>query len=300
MVRLRDSGDDDRNDGSDGAPAHDGNGGTQPSPAEVVPASDAELADAGDEIDDPVERARAIARVARSDPETAGDFVGELIESAQTLRGEDLDPVDAALDEIGRSRPVEFEVWTDRLAQLAAAGDTRAAFLGLRSFAQLAAINPRAAEVGLDHAADNLTAPDEALRRAALAVVAEVGPENPDAVRHTDRQIATALADDAATIRVGGAITAGRLLRAGPTGFPRSASALVDALDDDDERVRQFAHIGLIHFARDHATNVPDKETAIRALAAITDEELGVHRGASDEALSALLTVELGYEVDLR
>ena len=62
--------------------------------------------------------------------------------------------------------------------------------------------------------------------------------------------------------------------------------------DDEDEGVRDYAHIALANFAREHPDNVPQKPRALSALAGVSDDELGLRRGAIGEAMSALVALE--------
>ena len=295
MVRLRDS--DGGGDGGESAEA-------LPRPEDIHLGDDAPAAaraetDGSNDLDG-AERVAEIASKAAADPESAGNFVGELIRIAEAGDRESLEAVDDVLDAIGRERPVEFEVWSEWLVRLAGSGRDDLAFLGLRSLAQLASVRPRAASNGLDVAFENLTAPDTSIRRAALSVLAEVGPASPSIAGRADRPIATAIHDPNPSIRMAGVIAAGRLLPAAPTELPRSAQALIEALGDGDEQVERFAHIGLLNLARERPTAVPDRERAIKAIAAVSDGELGLRRGASDEALADLLELELGYPIDLQ
>lgn len=250
--------------------------------------------------DSPVEYVGEVAELAASDPSAAGDRVGDLVWIARSAGDDARAAAGAVLDAIGMLRPEELEMWVDDLVALAGSSDHRLSFIGLRALAQLAGTNARAAAKGLDAAFAHLGAPDDDCRRAGLALVAEVGGADPDAVRRVDRPVATGLRDPASDVRMAAAMAAGRLLGADPSRFPRTADALVSALDDDDDRVREYAHVALANFALEHPTSVPEKRRAIEALAGASDRDLGLREGATAAALSGLLSLELGYDLDLR
>jgi len=251
-----------------------------------------ELEDWGEppDADTPAEYAATVADLAVEDPIEAGDYVGDLVVIARDYEGA-RDAVREALDVIGWRRPAEFEVWSSDLADLAAAADDEVALIGMAALADLAATSPRVAQTGVDAALGRLTAQSTELRRAALAVVAEVGAEDPDAVTGADRHVAAAVGDADPAVRRAGTIAAGRLLEAAPGIFPRTAAALPDALADEDTTVHEYAHVAMANFARVNPANVPEKGRVMEALAAVSDDELGLRRGATDEALSELLAV---------
>lgn len=254
-----------------------------------------ELDDWGEtpDADTPAEYATTVADLAVEDPIEAGDYVGDLVAIARDHEGA-RGAVGEALDVIGWRRPTEFEVWSADLADLAAATDEEVALLGMAALADLAATSPRVARTGVDAALGRLTARSTDLRRAALAVVAEIGAEDPDAVTGADRHVAAAIVDADPAVRLAGTIAAGRLLEAAPGLFPRTGVALPDVLEDGDATVREYAHVAMANFARTNPANVPEKARAMEALAAVSDEELGLRRGATDEALSGLLAVAEG------
>ncbi|WP_231751637.1 hypothetical protein [Halogeometricum sp. CBA1124] len=134
-----------------------------------------------------------------------------------------------ALDLLGLLRPVEFEVWVDDVVAFASADRDRLAFVGLRALAQLSAVRPGVAKAGLDAAMRRLETPHAPTRRAALAVVGEVGEAFPDAVAQADRQVMAAMRDDDPSVRLAGTMTAGKLLGAEPQQFPRTVTTLPDA-----------------------------------------------------------------------
>ena len=222
----------------------------------------------------------------------AADAVGGLLTVTREETGATRVAAGEALDAIGRRQPSAFEVWSEPIASAARSGDEEVSFFGMRALAQLAGANPRAASKGLDAALSNLRAPSPDLRRAALSVVAEVGPDHPDSIKRADRPVAESLQDGDESVRTAAAIAAGRLLAVAPNALPRTATALVEALDDEGPRVREFAHVALANFAREHPDNVPQKARALQALAGVTDDELGLRRGALGEAMSALVAQE--------
>lgn len=238
----------------------------------------------------PAEYVAAVAERLESDPDAAGDAVGHLFSIAAADEGAARVAAGEALDAIGRRRPAAFEVWTDLLAEAATDADDEIAFFATRALAQLAAVNPQAASKGRTAALGNLNAPSPDLRQAALSVVAEVGPDEPEDVQRADRPLSAALEADHAGVRTAAAITAGRLLAGSPSRFPRTANALVDAADDDHETVQKYALLALANFADEHPSNVPQKRRAIAALADADDDTLGLRRGATGDALASLVS----------
>lgn len=259
-----------------------------------------EVPDRGEEpdADTPVEYAATIVDLAVENPVAAGEYVGDLVTIARDHEAA-RDAVREALDVVGWRRPEEFEVWSADLADLAAATDDDLALLGMTALADLAAVSPRAARAGVDAALGRLTARSTDLRRAALAVVAEVGSEDPDAVTGADRHVAAAIGDADPAIRLAGTIAAGRLLEVAPGTFPRTATGLPDALDDEEATVREYAHVAAANFAQTNPANVPEKERVMAALAATDDDELGLRRGTTNEAVSELLSVSEGVDLPL-
>ncbi|MFB6219627.1 MAG: adaptin [Halobacteriaceae archaeon] len=253
--------------------------------------------DEAPEADTPEEYAREVAALAAEDPVAAGDRVGDLLDIARDHEGA-RDDVREALDVVGWRRPEEFEVWADSLAEAAGSPDDGLATIGMAALADLAATTPRAAAKGIDAALGRLAARSAELRRAALSVVAEVGPEDPDAVAGADRGVAAAIEDPDPAVRQAGVVAAGRLLASTPGTFPRTANALLGALDDD-ATVREYALVAAANFARTNPANVPEKRRVMAALAAADDDELGLRRGATDEAVSELLAVETGVDLPL-
>lgn len=244
----------------------------------------------------PEEYVESVGDRLENDDPAAADAVGDLLEIARDNRDGLRVAAGEALDAIGRADPTGLEVWSDDLAAAASSTDDEVAFFGLRGLAQLAAETPRAASKGIEAALGNLEAPTADLRQAALSVVAEVGPDDPDAVRRADRPLARALHDGDPAVRTAAAIAAGRLLGEDPAPFPRAATALLDSVDDEDDRVREFALLALANFAREHPSNVPQKPRAITALSGVSDEELGLRRGATGEAVSALVSLTFGED----
>lgn len=228
-----------------------------------------------------------------TDPTAAGDHVGALLTIVQDHPDPLREQAGEALNAIGLLRPSEFEVWAVDLVDAAESPDEEIAFIGLRALAQLAATHPPAAAKGLDAAFQYLDAADTATRQAALSIVAEVGADDPEAVRSADRHIAAALRDDHAPIRQAGAMAAGRLLSVNPSAFPRTAPALIEVLSDDNTEVREYAHVALAAFAKAHPTNVPDPDRAVQALLEIRDKDIGLREGATDEAAQELLDLLL-------
>lgn len=238
----------------------------------------------------------AVADRLEEAPDAAGDAVGHLLTIAADHEGPPRVAAGEALDAIGRRRPSAFEVWSETLATAARDADEEVAFFATRSLAQLAAVSPGTASKGRPAALENLATPSPDLRQAALSVLAEVGPTDPDEVQRADRPLAAALVADHGGVRTAAAIAAGRLLAAAPSRFPRTANALVDAVDDDDEDVRQYALLALANFADEHPSNVPRKRKVIEALASADDDTLGLRRGATAEALASL--VERTFDED--
>lgn len=249
----------------------------------------------GDEIT-PLEYVESVAEIAVTDPVAAGDRIGDLLVVARD-HGDARAAAGEVLNLVGLLRPAEFAVWIDDLVSFAGAADGELSFIGLRSIAQLAGENPRAAATGLDVAFDNLRASRTETRQAALSIVAEVGAERPRLVERADRHVANALGDADPGARLAGAITAGKLLGADPGSFPRTATALFDALDDDDDAVWEYAHVALVNFAQEHPHQIPDKERTIEILATVSDASLGVQEGATKEALAGLLTRDYDLEI---
>lgn len=244
-----------------------------------------------DDLDDttPNDFVDAVRDLVAKDPTAAGDHVGALLTIAKNNADPLRDQAGEALNAIGLLRPSELEVWTVNLVEAAESSDDEIAFLGLRALAQLAATHPQAASKGLDAGFRHLDAEDTAIRQAALAIVAEVGADDPTAVRSADRHIAAALRDSQAPIRQAGAMAAGRLLAVDPTAFPRTAPALIEVLSDDNKEVREYAHVALAAFAQKHPTNVPEPQRAVQALLAVSDKEIGLREGATDAAARELL-----------
>ena len=239
-----------------------------------------------------VERVRELAG---TDPIAAGDRIGDLLAIARTADPEVREAVSDALDAIGERRPQEFVIWADDLLAFAREDDPKLAYVGLRSLAQLASRNEKAASKGLLPAVRRVDGEQTEVRTAALALIAEVGPEVIEAVGEADRSIAAALSAEEPAVRMAAAMAAGNLLGTDPQHFPRTATALLETLDDPAEEVRTYAHVALAHFASEHPAVVPEKERAVRALEEVDDAELGVRQGTTAEALVALLKVEAGY-----
>lgn len=282
-MRLRDSDDDSAIDADDRATAEHA---TERGDVAVEPPAE----------QSPEEYVESVGDLLEADEPAATDAVGNLLAIASEHEDGLRVAAGEALDAIGRADPAALDVWADDLAAAATSADDQVAFFALRGLAQLAAEKPRAASKGLDAALGNLDAPTAELRRAALSVVAEVGPTDTDAVRRADRPLARALHDGEASVRTAAAIAAGRLLAEDPGPFPRVATALLDSVDDEDERVREFAHLALANFAREHPSNVPQKPRAITALAGVSDEDLGLRQGATGEALNALVPFAFGED----
>jgi hypothetical protein len=238
--------------------------------------------------DSPAAYAEELLDLAVEDPVAAGDHVGDLVALAEA-HDDAREPAGRALDVLGWRRPGEFEVWTDALTTLADAAEADLATMGMGALADLAAETPRAVAGAADVAVRALTAESPRLRQAALAVVAEVGGGSPDSVRGADRHVAAAIDDAVPEVRLAAAIAAGRLLPADPTAFPRTAVALLEATEDDHARVREYATVSLANFAREQPERVPDADRAATVLATRSDAELGLRRGATGEAVSALV-----------
>lgn len=230
-----------------------------------------------------------------SDPVAAGDRIGDLLVLAKNGEPALQESIDVTLEWLGDRRPQEFGVWADDLAGFASSPDPKLAVLGLRSLAQLAPHNEAAAKKGLSAAVRCLDAAHTELQRAALALVAEVGGSEADTIGDADRSIAAALSADAASVRTAAAIAAGNLLRNAPQRFPRTSMALVDAVDDPDETVREYVRIALVSFATVHPSNVPEAETVVGALESYSDRDLGLRQGATAEAANQLLKRQAGY-----
>lgn len=229
------------------------------------------------------------------DPVAAGDRVGDLLVIAKQGDADLRETAGETLAWLGERRPAEFEVWADDLAAFAHEPDPELAYLGLRALAQLAPLHERAARKGLEPAVRRIDAGHEGLRVASLALVAEVGGAMADELGDADRPIAASTNAEAPRVRTAAAIAAGNLLAAEPGRFPRTSMALLDALEDPHEEVRTYAHVALVAFATEHPSTVPEKETALAALEAVTDAELGLRDGAVAEAQNALLRHRAGY-----
>lgn len=273
--------------GRDDGAGTDGTGGTDGT-TETDRASD-------DESLSPTEYVVRVHELVYEDPVAAGDRVGDLLVLAEEDDPELRETAGETLAWLGERRPREFEVWADDLAAFAERSDPDLAFLGLRALAQLAPYHESAAMKGLQAAIRRIDAGREDLRAAALALVAEVGAERAHEIGDADRPIAASMAAESARVRTAAAIAAGNLLAAAPQRFPRTAMALLDALEDPDDGVRAFAHVALISFATEHPSVVPEKETAIAALEEVTDDELGLRDGAVAEAQNALLRFRADY-----
>lgn len=247
---------------------------------------------------DPAEDRQAylveVAKASVSDPSAAGDEVGTLLGLLREYDGEVAEDVDVILDQLGESRPREFEVWSRDLAELADEPDPDAAFVGVRSLAQLAPVHPSAAAEGIDPALAAANSDHVERRRAGLAVVAEVGADDPEAVRGADPAVSDALRAETTAARVTGAVAAGKLLAADPTAFPRTANALPERLDDDAERVVQYTLVALANVAHERPAHLPARDRVLPALARTSDRELGLREGATGDAVAAVLEYETG------
>jgi hypothetical protein len=251
------------------------------------------------ETDDltPEELVETAVSAALEDPVAGGDYVGDLLAVVRDCEPPVSESAAEALNLLGYLRPGAFAVWVDDLVAFASDRDGDLAFVGLRALAQLAGENSRAAAKGLDAALDRVTDPRTETRQAALSVVAEVGADAPDRVRRADRDVMAAIRDEEPGVRLAGVIAAGTLLGADPQSFPRSATVLFEALDDEHDRVWEYAHVALVNFAREHPSQVPEKTRAMEALARVSDEDLGVREGATKDALTALLALERGFDL---
>lgn len=229
------------------------------------------------------------------DPSAAGNRVGDLLVLAEEGDSRLRETIAETLAWLGERRGREFDVWADDLAAFGEKPDPDLAFLGLRALAQLAPHHEPAARKGLDAAVRRLDADHEGLRAAALALVAEVGADRADEIGDADRAIAASMNVESPRVRTAAAIAAGTLLAAAPQQFPRTSMRLLEALEDPDDEVRTFAHVALIAFATERPAVVPEKEAAIDALDAVTDEELGLRDGAVADAQNALLRELAGY-----
>lgn len=239
----------------------------------------------------------SVVETALSNPIAAGDAVGDLLAIVRDCDEEARTAAEEALDLLGYLRPVEFEVWADDVAAFAASDEDELAFVGLRTLAQLAAVRPQAAKRGFDAAVRRLRVDHEPTRRAALAVVGEVGQAFPADASETDRAVSAALRDPSPGVRLAGVMTAGKLLGADPNRFPRTVMALPETFEDDDDEVWEYAHVALVHFVRQHPSQVPEKRRVVERLADVSDEELGVREGATKDAMTALLAHEPGFDL---
>jgi hypothetical protein len=246
---------------------------------------------------EPTEFVDRVVETALTDPITAGDAIGDLLAISRECDEDARTAAEEALDLLGLLRPVEFEVWVDDVVAFASADRDRLAFVGLRALAQLSAVSPGVAKTGLDAAMRRLETPHAPTRRAALAVVGEVGEAFPDAVAQADRQVMAAMRDDDPSVRLAGAMTAGKLLGAEPQQFPRTVTTLPEVLEDDDDEVWEYAHVALVHFVREHPSQVPEKRHVVERLANVSDEELGVREGSTKDAMTKLLAYEPGFDL---
>lgn len=243
----------------------------------------------------PLGYATAVRNAAALDAAAAADHADRLIGIVRETDGDARAVAGEALDLIGRHSPTSLAVWTDDLVALATDADPGAAGVGFRALAHLADAAPEAAAAGADAAVDATTAADPRRRQPALRLVAAIAESAPERVAGADRGVAGAMAATAADVRSAGALCAGTLLAVAPGTFPRTASALVDRLDDDEPDVRAHVLIALVRFARAHPAQVPEKRAAIEALGAACDADLGLVEGASKDALTSLLEVVHGY-----
>ncbi|QIB73002.1 adaptin [Halogeometricum borinquense] len=255
------------------------------------------VAETSDESVEPTEFVDSVVETALTNPVAAGDAIGDLLAIVRDCDEDARVAAKEALDLMGLLRPVEFEVWIGDIVQFASADRDELSFVGLRALAQLSAVRPAVAKNGLDAAISRLQAQHVPTRRAAIAVVGEVGEAFPEAVTQTDRQIMTAMRDANPSVRLAGVMTAGKLLGAEPNQFPRTVSTLPETLDDDDEEVWEYAHAALIHFVREHPSQVPEKRHVIERLATVSDEELSVREGATKDAMTTLLSYEPGFDL---
>ncbi|SFR34031.1 adaptin [Halogeometricum limi] len=258
---------------------------------------------AGVVVDESAERlepdafVKRVVETALTDPVAAGDAVGDLLRIVRDGDDEAQTAAEEALDLLGLLRPVEFEVWVDDVVAFASDDDDYRSFVGLRALAQLSAVRPRVAAKGLEAAVRRLETPHTPTRQAALAVVGEVGQAFPERVARTDRQVMAALRADDPSVRLAGVMTAGKLLGAEPQRFPRTVTALPETFEDDDEVVWEYAHAALLHFVREHPSQVPEKRRVVERLANVSDEELHVREGSTKDAMTTLLAYEPGFDL---
>lgn len=179
------------------------------------------------------DRARALRDAAEERPFVAAGAVGELIELVADHGGATREDAGAALKEIGKRAPASLGDWSGALADLAGADDDRAAGIGLRALAQLAAVDPDAVEPAVEPAIAGLDATDETARAAALSMLAELGDADPSHVAPADAAIADALEDPAPVVCSAAVMAAGRVLGADPTALPRTRERLVASVDGD-------------------------------------------------------------------
>jgi hypothetical protein len=271
--------------------------GAEPATDTGAPAEPGGIVADDEESVEPTAFVDRVVETALADPVAAGDAVGDLLAIVRECDGDARTAAEEALDLLGLLRPVEFEVWVDDVVAFASADRDRRSFVGLRALAQLSAVRPAVAKTGLDAAMRRLETPHAPTRRAALAVVAEVGAAFPDDVAPADRQVMAAMRDDDPSVRLTGAMTAGKLLGAEPQQFPRTVTTLPDVLEDDDEAVWEYAHVALVHFVREHPSQVPEKRHVVERLANVSDEELGVREGATKDAMTKLLAYEPGFDL---
>lgn len=227
-----------------------------------------------------------------TDVSAAGDRIGDLLvllDCDSTDRSLHRRATDA-IEWIGIRRPREFVVWSDGFRTIAQSEDPELAFVGLRSLAQLATVNERAAAKGIGPALSRLDSPDPDVRISALSLLAEVGTRDTERVSHGDRSIARATGAGDPRVRTAAAIAAGNLLGEDPQRFPQTAMRLFDLLEDADEAVTTYGHIALVHFATEHPDVVPDKPVAIEHLETVSDDELGIQSGSVAEAVAAVAT----------
>ncbi len=237
-----------------------------------------------------VEYVNKIYDLVFTDVSAAGDRIGDLLvllESGsidQSLHRRAAE----AIEWIGIRRPRELVVWSEGFRTIARSDDPELAFVGLRSLAQLAAVNERAAAKGIDPALSRLDSTDPDVRVSALSLLAEVGPRDTERVSHGDRSIARATRASDPRVRTAAAIAAGNLLGADPQRFPQTSMRLFDLLGDSNEGVTTYGHIALVHFASEHPDVVPNKTTAIDHLETVSDDELGLQPGSVAEAVAAV------------
>lgn len=229
-----------------------------------------------------------VAELALEDVEAAGDRIGDLLVFVTDGDEQVRSAASETIEWIGHRDRSELLVWADDFAELADDPQYDRSFVGLRSLAQLAPENERAAAKGLTAALSRLGVERIDVRTAAISLVAEAGPERIDRVAPADRSIADALDADSPRVRTVAAIAAGKLLAADPHRFPRTIDRLAGSLDDTDETARAYAHVALVNFAIEQPDTVPDKPAAIEALEATSDEELGLTCGTVDRAIASL------------